>query len=125
MVFKYVPTENLSDKVAIVTGGSSGIGKITCYELAKLGAHVFVAARDEQKTIPIIEDIKSKTGNSKVEFLLLKLDHLQSVKEAAHSFLEKKLPLHLLINNAGVAGDYPITKDVDLNNYRGMNVISA
>ena len=51
----------------------------------------------------VIAEIKEETGNSKVEFLELDLASLASVRQCAETFLARQLPLHLLVNNAGVA----------------------
>lgn len=111
MVFKYKPTKDLTGKVAIVTGGSSGIGKVTCFELARLNCTVIVAARNEAKTLPVIEEIKKETGNDKIEFLHLELDDLKTVPVAVKEFLSKHSRLDLLINNAGIANAGGLSKD--------------
>jgi len=87
-------------KVVIITGASSGIGKQNAYQLAEMGAHVILATRSEQKTLPIVEAIKAKTGNPNVEFSPLDLQHLDSVRTFVENFKNRNLPLHLLINNA-------------------------
>lgn len=107
----YEIREDLSGKVALVTGGSSGIGRVTCLELAKKGCHVFIGARNKEKTLLVIDEIiKECGGNAKVEFLHLELEDLQSVKDCAIAFLSRNLPLHILINNAGVASANGCTK---------------
>ncbi|KAJ3034222.1 hypothetical protein HDV00_005269 [Rhizophlyctis rosea] len=89
-------------KVAIVTGASSGLGKITALELARKGAHVILANRSEEKSLPIVAEIKEKTGNQNVEFLSLDLASLAACKAFVKAFKAKNLPLHLLVNNAGI-----------------------
>ncbi|KAJ3318735.1 hypothetical protein HDV06_007060 [Boothiomyces sp. JEL0866] len=111
MVFQYKPTKDLTGKVAIVTGASSGIGKITAQELARLNCKVVIAARNQQKTLPIIENIKKETGNDKVVFLHLELDNLKTIPRAVTEFLSSNDRLDLLINNAGVANAGGLTKD--------------
>jgi retinol dehydrogenase-12 len=93
---------DLSGKVAIVTGGYCGIGKVTSLELAKKGCHVILACRSKERTEPVVEEIKKETSNDNVEFLELDLSSLASVQRFAKQFRSKGLPLHLLINNAGV-----------------------
>ena len=110
MVFNYEIQQDLSDKVALITGASSGVGKTSAYKLAAKGCHVFMANRNKEKTDPIIQDIKEKTGNQKVEFIELICDDLESVRDCARQFLAKGLPLHILMNNAGVAGQIGLSK---------------
>jgi NAD(P)-dependent dehydrogenase (short-subunit alcohol dehydrogenase family) len=101
----------LRGKVYIVTGANTGIGKVTAGELAKQGGRVFLACRSESKTTPVIEEIKRATPGAEVEFLALDLADLASVRAAAKAFLDRNLPLHGLINNAGLAGQRGLTKD--------------
>ncbi|KAJ3271655.1 hypothetical protein HDV01_006434 [Terramyces sp. JEL0728] len=111
MVFNYKPTTDLAGKVVIVTGGSAGIGKVCCFEFARLDCTLIIAARNKQKTLEIIDQIKQQTGNEKVEFLELVLDDLSIVKKAAAEFIQKYDRLDILVNNAGSSMFPGLTKD--------------
>jgi retinol dehydrogenase-12 len=101
----------LSGRVALVTGANTGIGRVTATELALQGAHVFLACRSEEKTKPVLADIAAKSGGrARAEFLPLDLGDLASVRHCAQLFLARGLPLHLLVNNAGLAGQKGITE---------------
>lgn len=96
---------NLSGKVALVTGANSGIGAITARELALQGVHVFLACRSEAKAQPVLDEIAVlSNGQAKAEFLPLDLGDLDSVRACANLFLEKDVPLNILVCNAGLAG---------------------
>src|SRR5262245_23934341 len=99
------------DKTFVITGANTGIGKITALELARSGARVILACRSADKTQPVIDDIKRQTGNDKVEFVQLDLADLGSVRRCAEALLARKIPIHGLINNAGLAGTRGTTKD--------------
>jgi len=101
----------LQGKVFIVTGATSGIGKVTALDLARRGAHVVLACRSADKTAAVIDEIKRETGNQEVDFLALDLGSLDSVRAAARAFLDRGLPLHGLINNAGLASTRGQTED--------------
>jgi len=77
--------------------------------LAEMGAHVVLACRSEPKTTPVIDEIKA-AGHS-ASYLRLDLADLGQVREAASEFLASDRPLHVLINNAGLAGQRGETKD--------------
>jgi retinol dehydrogenase-12 len=96
-------------RVALVTGTNSGIGKVTARELAARGMHVVVTCRTREKGDAVVREIVAATGNSKVECLPMELGDLDSVRACAESFLAKDLPLHLLINNAGLGVQPGIT----------------
>jgi NAD(P)-dependent dehydrogenase (short-subunit alcohol dehydrogenase family) len=101
----------LEGKVFIVTGANTGIGRVAAGEIARKGAQVFLACRSAEKTRPVIEEIREATPEAKVEHLPLDLADLASVRTAAKAFLERGLPLHGLVNNAGLAGQRGLTKD--------------
>eukprot|EP01117_Protostelium_nocturnum_P007278 TRINITY_DN2603_c0_g1_i1.p1 TRINITY_DN2603_c0_g1~~TRINITY_DN2603_c0_g1_i1.p1 ORF type:complete len:324 (+),score=118.65 TRINITY_DN2603_c0_g1_i1:97-1068(+) len=115
---------DLNGKVALVTGGNSGIGKETCVELAKRGAKVYMGARNPDRALPALEEIKKRAGSdAKVEFLKLDLEDLSSVKSAAQEVIKKEKKLHLFFQNAGVmATPYSLTKD-GFENQWGTNVV--
>ncbi len=99
----------LEGRVALVTGANTGIGLVTARELARQGARVFVACRSLERARPAIEQIRTATGRT-VEFLPLELGDFDSVRACARDFLATGLPLHLLINNAGLAGARGLSK---------------
>lgn len=87
---------NLTGKVAIVTGGNTGIGLETTKTLAAAGATVIVPARDIEKAK------KNLQGIVNVELESMDLMNPDSIDEFAQKFLASGRPLHLLINNAGI-----------------------
>jgi dehydrogenase/reductase SDR family protein 13 len=93
----------LAGKTFVITGANTGIGKITATDLARRGAHVILACRSQAKTQPVIDAIKQETGNDRVELVALDLGDLGSVRAAASAILAKNIPIHGLINNAGLA----------------------
>ena len=99
-------------KVCIVTGGNTGIGKATVEGLAKLGATVIMACRDQEKGRAALEEIKTKTGSTELHLLPLDLASLQSVREFAKTFAERFDRLDVLVENAGVStGKRQVTAD--------------
>ena len=103
--------QDLKGTVAVVTGANSGIGRETALNLASRGAELVLACRSEEKTLPVIEAIISETGNTNVSFHALDLGSLSQVRESAELLLKSDRPIHLLINNAGLAGKKGQTQD--------------
>ncbi|OQY34749.1 MAG: hypothetical protein B6I38_02090 [Anaerolineaceae bacterium 4572_5.1] len=89
-------------KICLVTGGTSGIGKVTATALAALGAEVIIAGRNKQKTESTVQEIVSATKNETVQYLLADFSSLQQVRELASSFKAHYSQLNVLVNNAGV-----------------------
>ncbi len=77
---------DLSGKVAIVTGGSSGIGKEIAKALLSHNAKVYIATRNQQNAEEAISDLHQQTGKDAI-FISLDLAELASVKAAAEQFL--------------------------------------
>ena len=94
----------MGERTVLVTGANTGIGLATASALAGQGWRVYVTARSERKGAAAVAGIKAATGNDAVFLLMLDLADLASVRDCATSFLEPYEPLHVLINNAGVAG---------------------
>jgi retinol dehydrogenase-12 len=97
-------------RTVLVTGANTGIGLATASALAGQGWRVYLACRSERKGAAAVASIKAATGNDAVFLLMLDLADLSSVRDCAKSFLEPYEPLHVLINNAGVAGRRGLTK---------------
>uniref|UniRef100_A0A480SEW4 Polyprenol dehydrogenase n=2 Tax=Sus scrofa TaxID=9823 RepID=A0A480SEW4_PIG len=89
-------------RVAIVTGGTEGIGFATAKHLARLGMHVIIAGNNDSKAREAVRKIREETLNDKVEFLYCDLASMKSIRQFVQKFKMKKIPLHVLVNNAGV-----------------------
>src|SRR5215468_1970784 len=93
---------DLGGKVALVTGGSSGLGQETARVLAERGAHVILTARDVPKGEAAAAGIRASTGNEHVEVEELELGSLRDIRAFAQRVLARHPTLHILVNNAGV-----------------------
>jgi len=94
---------DLSGKVAIVTGGGSGLGKETARVLALRGAQVYVGVRDPESVKKAFEELNEQNGNAlKIVPLALDLGDLSSVRAFTDNFKALNVPLHILVNNAGI-----------------------
>jgi NAD(P)-dependent dehydrogenase (short-subunit alcohol dehydrogenase family) len=91
-------------RVALITGANTGIGRVTALALARQGMQVFLACRSLERTQAVLDEIRTAVPGAQVEWLALDLQDLDSVRACAQAFLAKGLPLHLLVNNAGLAG---------------------
>jgi retinol dehydrogenase 12 len=100
-----------SGRTFLVTGGNTGIGLATARALASRGGRVHLACRSEQKGQAAAAAVAAGAGSDQVRFLHLDLADLASVQASARAFLALNEPLHVLINNAGVAGRRALTKD--------------
>jgi retinol dehydrogenase 12 len=101
----------LDGRTFLVTGANAGIGYATALDLATRGARVHLACRSRAKGEEAIAAISAATGSDRLRFLSLDLADLASVKRAAGEFRSLDEPLHVLINNAGVAGARGLTAD--------------
>jgi len=94
---------DLSGKVFLVTGGSSGLGEETVMQLAKHSpSQIYLAARDEERANVSIHKIKQTVPDANITFIFLDLSSLQSVAEAAKTVNASTERLDVLINNAGI-----------------------
>ncbi|HEX4378450.1 MAG TPA: 3-oxoacyl-[acyl-carrier-protein] reductase [Candidatus Acidoferrum sp.] len=94
---------SLTDKVALITGASQGIGRDTALALAQAGAKVAVAARNEEKLVSLVGEIESAGGTA----LAVKMDvaDAEQVKAGFKQVLEKFGRLDILVNNAAITRD--------------------
>ncbi len=104
-----ISTKALGGRHFLVTGANTGIGKETARGLAKAGAKVTLAGRSEEKTRAAMAEIAAETPGADLAFLQLDLADFESVRKAASEFLAREEPLHVLINNAGMAGGKGMT----------------
>jgi len=116
----------LAGRVALVTGGSRGIGRATCLELARQGAAVAVLCRRRIKDArAVVEQIESASGRG----LAIEADVLdpEAIKRSAREAAAKLGNVDILVNNAGEMTDFSVLemKDDDWEKSLAINLTSA
>ncbi len=91
----------MQGSVCMVTGATSGIGKVTALRLAQQGTTVVVVGRSKEKSAAAVRQIEQQTGNSSVEFMLADLSSQQDIRQLAEGFKRRYQRLDVLVNNAG------------------------
>jgi 3-oxoacyl-[acyl-carrier protein] reductase len=97
------PMSELQGRTALVTGASQGIGRACALELARLGASVALAARNESKLAEVAAEINGAGGQA--EPLALDVASEDSIKSASKAILERFGKVEILVNNAGITRD--------------------
>lgn len=96
-------SEDLKGRVALVTGGSRGIGESIARQLARLGASVVLTARTEAAAEKIAMEIRA--GGDSATAAVLDVDDPAAVKSCVASVLETHQRIDILVNNAGITRD--------------------
>ena len=87
-------------KKVIITGGNSGIGYQSAKQLAEKGWSVTLFCRRKEAAEQACEEIRQQTGNPHVDYILVDLSDMKSVRKAAEQYIQKEDVLDVLINNA-------------------------
>ena len=95
--------KDLQGRIALVTGASQGIGRACALELARAGATVVLAARNEVKLAEAVEEIQGAGGEAAATPLDLASE--ESIKSVAKSLVESYGKIEILVNNAGITRD--------------------
>ncbi len=103
------------EKVALVTGSSSGIGLETALALARDGYHTFASMRDIHKSEKLAEAAKKE--NLSIDVIELDVDKEESIVSAIKKIVEDCGRLDVLVNNAGY-GQFGCTEDVSVDDFR-------
>ena len=93
--------ETMTDKICVVTGATSGIGRETAKALALKGAVVIIVGRNVKKCIATVNSIKQHTGSSSVNHLCADLSDLKQVYDLAQELKQSYPKIDVLVNNAG------------------------
>jgi 3-oxoacyl-[acyl-carrier protein] reductase len=116
----------LKDKVALVTGGSRGIGRATAELLAAQGAHVFVNyVRGEQEARAVAQGIAERGG--KAEAIGFDVGDMKATEDAVAELAKRAGRLDILVANAGIAVDGLLlrVKEEDFDRIMAINVKGA
>lgn len=116
-------------RVALVTGGSDGVGKEIARRLAMAGFVTTIVGRDQGKGARAVEQIVRESGNSQVSFFQVDVSSVLDVDEFASLFSARFPKIHILVHNAGVViGRRELTREgVETNfatNYLGRFVLT-
>jgi NAD(P)-dependent dehydrogenase (short-subunit alcohol dehydrogenase family) len=99
-------------RIAVVTGANGGLGLETTRQLAMKGAHVVMAARNQEKAAAALAEIRASAPGASLELVTLDLASQASVRAAAGQIIAAHPSIDLLVNNAGVMA-IPEEKTVD------------
>lgn len=92
----------MQGKVCVVTGANSGIGKVTCFELAKQGASVVMVCRNLDKAREVKTEIEAAVPGASIDLVHGDVSSLASVRRAADEIRGRHDHIDVLVNNAGV-----------------------
>jgi NAD(P)-dependent dehydrogenase (short-subunit alcohol dehydrogenase family) len=115
-------TSELSGTSALVTGGTSGIGRATAVALAGRGAHVALSGRDEERGNQVVREIAAAGGRA--EFLAADLRDEAAARSLAGRATERLGQVDVLVNNAGIFpfGPTERTAEEDFDSVFALNV---
>ena len=113
---------NLTDKVAIVTGASRGIGEAIAKQLSSCGAKIILIARNSDQLVAVKETIISNGGIA--ESMVGDVSNLNSISEIVTNTIDKWGRIDILVNNAGIARDNIIMrmKEDDWDSVMNINL---
>jgi len=94
---------NLQGRIALVSGASQGIGRACALELARAGATVALAARNEAKLAEVVSEIETAGGQAAA--FAIDVASEESIKAGARAVLDRLGKVEILVNNAGITRD--------------------
>jgi len=115
----------MKNKIILITGASSGIGKAAAFELAKTGAIIILHGRNKEKVDKVKAEIIKTTGNTNIDIVLGDLTLMNSTRIMAEEIKSKYDKLDVLINNAG--GVMGVDRDISIEGIEktfALNVVA-
>ena len=94
-------TEDFSGKLVVITGATSGIGKVTAQKYAAHGANLLCINRNKEKSETLHRETEKKFG-VKCDYKIADLSKLEDIHRVANELLELETPIDVIIHNAGV-----------------------
>lgn len=120
--------QDMSEKLCIVTGANSGVGKESARKLIKAGAHLVMVCRNPQKAAEARKELLEDKPDAKIEILIADLSLISDTKKVAQQIIESYPKIDVLINNAGahIMGRELTSEGYEMNfaiNYLGPFVL--
>lgn len=110
------------ERVCLITGGNSGIGKQAAIQLAQIGFHVIADVRSLKRGEVALAEIREKSGKKDVELLQIDLSSKKSIIDASNGLKNSREKLDVLIHNAA---DFDISRKRPEKSVDGMESIWA
>ncbi|HUT81905.1 MAG TPA: SDR family oxidoreductase [Candidatus Bathyarchaeia archaeon] len=111
----------LRNKICIVTGANSGVGKETTRQLVELGAHVVMVVRNKEKGLLALEEIKNSTRKDTLDLLICDFASQKSIRSFVTDFKKKYTRLDLLVNNHGLMNNKKLLTEDNIETTFAVN----
>lgn len=102
---------DVSNRICLITGANSGIGKAVALQCAKIGIKVIIACRNAERGNQALREIQEETGHSLTELMLVDLSSMSSIRKFSNDFQKKFPRLDVLIHN-GANFDHTLNRAV-------------
>jgi NAD(P)-dependent dehydrogenase (short-subunit alcohol dehydrogenase family) len=93
---------SMAGRTCLITGATSGIGRVTAVELARMGADVVLVCRDRVRATETVTAIHAQNPAAQVDVMLADLSSQEAIRQLARDYDAANRPLHVLVNNAGI-----------------------
>ncbi|MFX1296687.1 MAG: SDR family oxidoreductase [Promethearchaeota archaeon] len=94
--------KSIQEKIIMITGANSGIGKATALGLAEMGATIVMVGRSKERSEIALKEIKEQTRNPNIDLIIADLSSQKDIRNLVKEFKNKYQKLDVLINNAGI-----------------------
>jgi len=92
----------MKQKICMITGANSGIGKAAAIKIAQQGHHTIIACRSRGKGEVALREVKTASGNDAAELMIVDMSLQSSIRDMSDAFLSKYEHLNVLIHNAAI-----------------------
>ena len=113
--------KRLQNKVAVITGGGSGIGAATAALFAQEGARVLVVGRNEEKLRKTVQDI----NHENVSYTVADVSQVEDTQRYLREAVERHGGLDILVSNAGIQGELRPLPDISVESFDAVMAINV